>query len=204
MAPWWTARCQRKSEKRTAGTATTAGARPTRARRHIGHRPAAVASNPRGDPPAPKTNPRFALGRVAAHTHSPKHQGNVIAPARAMGTADTCMRYASQQVSRRAVPGLAPRFSLGWKCNLPPVSFLHLPVIAMVDPPGSNPTLVFLGRTLPAAGGPDVVVALPAVVAGDPHVTPIRWPAAVFVHGPRWTYADHNLRKRGRREQCES
>jgi hypothetical protein len=77
-------------------------------------------------------------------------------------------------------------------------------MITMADPPVSNPTLVFTGWTLPAAGGPDVTVTLPAVVAGDPHVTPFRWSAALFVHGRRGTNANHNLRKRCRREQCES
>jgi hypothetical protein len=65
----------------------------------------------------------------------------------------------------------------------------------MVNPPVSLPTLALMGWTLPAAGGPDVVVTFIAVIAVDPHVTTFRWPATVFVHGPRWPNADHNLRK---------
>ena len=84
------------------------------------------------------------------------------------------------------------------------MSFLHLIMITMADPSVRDPTLVFTGWTLPAAGNPDIVVAFVAVVAVDPHVTPFRWPAAVFMHRRRWANADHNLRKRGRREQCES
>src|SRR5208337_3142466 len=84
------------------------------------------------------------------------------------------------------------------------MSFLHLPVIAMMYPPVSNPSLVFTGWALPPAGGPDVVVALPAMIAVDPHVTPFRRPATVFVHGRRGADANHNLRKRCRRKQCES
>jgi hypothetical protein len=75
------------------------------------------------------------------------------------------------------------------------VSFLHLIMITMADPPVSNPTLVFLRRTLPAAGGPDVVVAFIAVIAVYPYVATLRWPTTVFVDGVRRPNADHNLRK---------
>ena len=88
-----------------------------------------------------------------------------------------------------------PRSFCWLKCNLPPVTFLHLPVIAAVDPPVGDPTLPFMGRALPAAGSPDVVVAFPAVVAVDPHVSAIGRPAAFFVHGWRRSDANHNLRK---------
>jgi len=77
-------------------------------------------------------------------------------------------------------------------------------MIAAAPPAVSDPTLVFLGRTIPATGGPDVVVAFVAVIAGDPHITPIRWPAAIFVNGRRRRDADHNLRKRCRGAKSES
>jgi hypothetical protein len=77
-------------------------------------------------------------------------------------------------------------------------------MIMMFYPPVSDPALSLMGWTLPAAGNPDIVVALPAVIAIDPHKTTLRRPAALFVHGRRWANADHYLRKRCRREQCES
>jgi len=68
-------------------------------------------------------------------------------------------------------------------------------MVTMADPPVSNPTLALMRWTLPASGGPDVTAAFPAVIAIDPHETPFRWPAALFVHGRRWANADHHLRK---------
>jgi hypothetical protein len=68
-------------------------------------------------------------------------------------------------------------------------------MVTTVDPPVSNPTLALMGWTFPAARGPDVTAALPAVIAVDPHVTTLGWPAALFMHG-RWrANADYNLRK---------
>ena len=98
---------------------------------------------------------------------------------------------------------MSPAFLL-LSFSLLPVTFLHLPMVATVDPPVGNPTMVSLGWTIPAAGCPDVVIAFITVIAPDPHVTTIWWPATVFVHGPRWANADHNLRKRCRRAKCES
>jgi hypothetical protein len=68
-------------------------------------------------------------------------------------------------------------------------------MIAPVNPPVRNPTLVFMGWTLPAAGGPDVVVTFIAVIAVDPYVTTFRRPAALFVDWVRGANADRNLRK---------
>jgi hypothetical protein len=75
------------------------------------------------------------------------------------------------------------------------VSILQFIMIAMADPSVSLPTLALTGWTLPAAGGPDVVVTFIAVIAVDPHVATLRWPATVFVDGVRRPNADHNLRQ---------
>ena len=77
-------------------------------------------------------------------------------------------------------------------------------MIVMFYPPVSDPALALMGRTLPAAGNPDVVVAIPAVIAVDPHETTLRRPAALFNDRGRGANADHYLRKRCRRQQCES
>jgi hypothetical protein len=74
----------------------------------------------------------------------------------------------------------------------------------MFYPSVSDPALTLMGWTFPAAGNPDVVVTFVAVIAVDPHETTLRRPTALFVHRRRWANADHNLRKRCRREQCES
>jgi hypothetical protein len=84
------------------------------------------------------------------------------------------------------------------------VTFLHLIMIAAMPPAVSNPTLPFMGWTLPASRGPDVVVAFIAVISIDPHVTTIGGPAAFFVHGWRRPDANRNLRKRSHRGESES
>jgi hypothetical protein len=68
-------------------------------------------------------------------------------------------------------------------------------MITMVDPPVSDPALAFMGWTLPAAGGPDIVVTFIAVIAVDPYVATLRWPATVFVDRVRRPNANHNLRQ---------
>ena len=79
--------------------------------------------------------------------------------------------------------------------RLPPVSFLQLPMVSPVDPFVRNPALVLLRRTVPAAGGPDVVVAFIAVVPRDPHVSPLRGRTTALVNRRRRSDANHNLRK---------
>jgi hypothetical protein len=54
-------------------------------------------------------------------------------------------------------------------------------------------------RTLPAARNPDVAVAIPVVIAVDPHKSALRrWRTALDDRGRR-ANANHNLRKRRRR-----
>jgi hypothetical protein len=77
-------------------------------------------------------------------------------------------------------------------------------MVAAVNPPVRNPTLALMGRTIPAAWGPDVVVAFPVVITGDPYITAIGGPAAFFMDAWRRPDANHNLRKRSRRGESES
>jgi hypothetical protein len=76
-------------------------------------------------------------------------------------------------------------------------------MIAFVNPLVRGPTLAGMGRTLPAAGDPDITAVVPAVIAVDPHESSLRRPTAFFDDGSRRANADHNLRERSRREQCE-
>jgi hypothetical protein len=98
------------------------------------------------------------------------------------------------------------RVSIVYRCigHLPPVSFLHLPMVAAVSPPVGDPALVFTGWTIPATGGPNVTVTLPTMVAVDPHVAPIRRRATAFVDRRRWANANRNLRKGGRGVESKS
>ena len=73
----------------------------------------------------------------------------------------------------------------------------------MMNPPVINPVLSWMRRAFPAACGPDVVVAFVAVIAADPHIAPIRGGSPDFNDWRRWTYANHNLRKRSHRTKCE-
>jgi hypothetical protein len=79
------------------------------------------------------------------------------------------------------------------------VPFLHLIMIAAMPPAVSNPPLARMFRTLPAAGSPDVVVAIVAVIASGPYITPLRRTAAVFVDAMRRADANRDLRKRSHR-----
>jgi hypothetical protein len=72
-------------------------------------------------------------------------------------------------------------------------------MITTMDPPVGNPALMFLGRTIPAAGRPDVMVTFITVIAVDPHITPIGRRPAAFVNGRRRTDANRDLRKHCRR-----
>ena len=68
-------------------------------------------------------------------------------------------------------------------------------MIVMSYPPVRNPARTWMRWAFPAAWGPDVAVALPAMIAVNPHETTFRWPASLFVHRRRRRNADHNLRK---------
>jgi hypothetical protein len=79
------------------------------------------------------------------------------------------------------------------------VAFNQDPAIVVVNPLVRNPDGVGLGRTVPAAGNPDIAVAIPVVITGDPHVAAIGWRRAALNDGSRRANANHNLRKRSRR-----
>ena len=74
------------------------------------------------------------------------------------------------------------------------------PFSVAVNPFVRHPVPTWLWRTIPAAGSPNIVVALPAVVAINPHESLLRRPTAFFNDWGRGANADHNLRKRCRRK----
>ena len=110
-------------------------------------------------------------------------------------------------VRRKA--GLAPRFLcfilklLLQGLDLPPVAFNQDPAIVVVNPLVRDPDAAGMGRTVPAAGNPDVAVAVPVVITGDPHVAAIRWRRAALNDGSRRANTNHNLRKRSCRRQTK-
>jgi hypothetical protein len=65
----------------------------------------------------------------------------------------------------------------------------------VADPAVSNPALMLLRWTLPATGDPDVVVAIIALIAIDPHITALRRTTTFFVDGPRRADANCDLRE---------
>jgi len=103
--------------------------------------------------------------------------------------------------------GTAPRLlplRICWFSSLPPVPFPHFPVVVHTNPAVSNPMCAGVRRTIPVAGGPDVLAAVPTVKSIDPHIATVRrWPTTLN-NGRRWSYANHNLRIRRRRHQCKS
>src|ERR1035441_8075235 len=82
-----------------------------------------------------------------------------------------------------------PPMRIASKLNLTPVPFNHHPFSMAMHPMVRHPTLVFLRRTIPAARGPDVVVAFVAVIAVDPNISTIRRRTPALVNGRRGAYA---------------
>jgi len=87
--------------------------------------------------------------------------------------------------------------------NLPPVPFHKHPAIVMMDPPVRHPNRAGMRRTVPTAGNPHIAVAVPVMVARNPHVPAFRrWRPALNDRGRR-SNANHNLRKRNCRRQTK-
>jgi hypothetical protein len=77
-------------------------------------------------------------------------------------------------------------------------------VIAVTNPFVGNPDGVLMRWTFPAAGGPDVMISIPAMVAVNPHEASLRRWASMFDN--RWGRPDANgnLRKGSNRDERES
>jgi hypothetical protein len=75
------------------------------------------------------------------------------------------------------------------------MAFDEDPAIVAVNPVVSYPTRAGMGRTIPAAGNPDIALTVPAVIPVDPHEAPFRRTAALFGDDGRGANANHNLRK---------
>lgn len=88
--------------------------------------------------------------------------------------------------------------------SLLPVTF-NQDILAMaMDPVVSHPMLASLRRPIIAAGRPDIMVAFVAVIAGLPFVSLSGRRSAPFIHWRGWSHANHDLRKRCRRDQGKS
>ncbi len=79
--------------------------------------------------------------------------------------------------------------------NLPPMSLDQNPAIMAVYPVMSNPYRMRMWGTVPAAGNPDIMCAIPTVVAGDPDEASIRWRAWTLHNRSRRPYMHIDLRK---------
>jgi hypothetical protein len=67
-----------------------------------------------------------------------------------------------------------------------------------------NPVSTGMWAAVPTAWDPNVTTAVPAVVAGDPFISRTGDRTAGFDDGGGRSYADHDLRKRGGRQQRDS
>jgi len=92
---------------------------------------------------------------------------------------------------------------LNWPSELAPVTFNQNPFAVPMLPAMSHPHRVVMGGTFPAAGGPDIVVAFPAVIAGDPNKSALRRIATTFSDRGWRTFTMVVLRKGSRRHQAE-
>jgi hypothetical protein len=73
------------------------------------------------------------------------------------------------------------------------VAFDQNPTVAAVYPMMGNPDGAFARRVVPVAAIPDVVMAIPAVIAVDPHISGMRCMLVMFME--RWgrRNADNDL-----------
>ncbi len=99
--------------------------------------------------------------------------------------------------------GLAPRF-LFVGSRLLPVALYQHPAIAAAFPVMVDPDSAGMRRMRPKAVNPDVVLAVPAVVAFDPYPPIMRWMVMMLRDGWRRRNADDNLRKCGRGSETQS
>jgi hypothetical protein len=99
--------------------------------------------------------------------------------------------------------GLAPRFPF-CDCVLPPMPFYHYPSAVAMDPTVGDPMRMWIRWTLPVSRNPDIVVACPTLIAGNPDESPLRRWTGTLVHGSRRPHAYYDLRKGGRREQNQA
>jgi len=84
------------------------------------------------------------------------------------------------------------------------VPFPQLPVVAAMHPPVSNPVRAVMRPAIVVARMPYVLAVDVVMIAPDPLVIgPWRW-SRMLDDWSRWSYANHNLRIRHRRHQCES
>jgi hypothetical protein len=74
----------------------------------------------------------------------------------------------------------------------------HIAAIA-VYPTVSNPVRTWMGPTIPAAGNPDIMGAVPAMITTDPFKFRPRSVTTRFDDGGGRSYVDHDLCKRGSR-----
>jgi hypothetical protein len=87
---------------------------------------------------------------------------------------------------------------------LAPVSFNQDPLTVTMNPLMRNPMRAGMGRTIPVAGGPHVMVPFIAVIAVDPHKPSLRGRAGVFDDSGRGADANDYLRIRCRGYKSES
>lgn len=74
----------------------------------------------------------------------------------------------------------------------------------VMDPVVGDPVLAPMRRPLVVAGRPNIVVGVVAMISGLPYISLSRRWAAPFVHRRGWPDANHDLRKRCRRDQGKS
>ena len=98
---------------------------------------------------------------------------------------------------------MRPAFSF-LNCLLLPVTFNQDPAVAAMLPVMGDPDGVLMRWMSPIAMHPNVMVAIPAVIAVDPHPSRMRCMFMMFNDGRRRRNADDDLRHRDRRSETES
>ena len=81
--------------------------------------------------------------------------------------------------------------------ELPPMAFDQDPAVATMFPAMGLPDGAGMLRARPVAVDPNVAVAVPAVIAIDPHPVAMRWAIVNLDDGRRRLYANHNLSHHG-------
>ena len=83
------------------------------------------------------------------------------------------------------------------------MTFFEDPAIVAVDPAVGYPMRTLMGRAVPAAGNPDVVRAVPAMIAVNPNEAPLRGWRTALDDGGRRADSNYNLRKGSCRSQTK-
>jgi hypothetical protein len=82
------------------------------------------------------------------------------------------------------------------------MTFDQNPVIVVMFPVIAHPNSMLMGRTLPTAWNPFIVVVVVTLIARNPDVTVLWGWSTMLVYVMWWSFADDDFLRGGREGQC--